>query len=65
MTSIPDEYLPPKNHLPEKIYPLPEVRLPHEINLGYLFLLRSVSRLLLNGHRTHPRRFHPLSYKEQ
>ncbi len=33
MSIIPEPYLPPKEHLPEKIYPLPEVRLPWELNL--------------------------------
>jgi len=38
VADIPEEYLPPKDHVPDKIYPLPEVRLPHKLNLGYLFL---------------------------
>jgi 2-aminobenzoate-CoA ligase len=42
MSQIPKEYLPPEDHLPEKIYPLPEVRLPRRINLGHLFLDRHI-----------------------
>jgi len=33
MSIIPETYLPPEEHLPEKIYPLPEVRLPWKLNL--------------------------------
>jgi 2-aminobenzoate-CoA ligase len=42
MSIIPPEYLPAKEHLPEKIYPLPEVRLPRKLNLGVFFLDRHV-----------------------
>jgi 2-aminobenzoate-CoA ligase len=42
MSEIPEEYLPPKDYLPDKIYPLPELRLPQELNLGYLFLDRHI-----------------------
>lgn len=42
MSKIPQECLPPGEYLPEKIFPLPEVRLPQKINLGELFLDRHV-----------------------
>ena len=42
MSNIPQEYLPPREYLPEKIYPLPEVRLPRKLNLGVFFLDRHV-----------------------
>jgi 2-aminobenzoate-CoA ligase len=42
MGEIPADYLPPKEHLPEKIYPLPEVRFPQKMNLGHLFLDRHI-----------------------
>jgi len=42
MSVIPQECLPPSEYLPEKIYPLPEVRLPRKINLGKFFLDRHV-----------------------
>jgi 2-aminobenzoate-CoA ligase len=42
MSKIPPEYLPAKDYLPEKIYPLPEVRLPRKLNLGVYFLDRHV-----------------------
>ena len=42
MGKIPAEYLPPKEHLPEKIYPLPEVRLPQKLNLAHLGLDRNI-----------------------
>lgn len=43
MSIIPVEYLPAKEYLPEKIFPLPEVRLPRKINLGEFFLDRHVN----------------------
>lgn len=42
MSTIPPEYLPPQDYLPEKIFPLPEVRLPRKLNLGVYFLDRHV-----------------------
>jgi 2-aminobenzoate-CoA ligase len=39
---IPEEFLPPKEHLPDKIYALPEVRFSQKINLGYYFLDRHI-----------------------
>lgn len=42
MKEIPAEYLPPKEHLPEKIYPLPEVRLPKKLNLAHIALDQNV-----------------------
>lgn len=42
MSEIPVDYLPPKDYLPERIYPLPEVRIPQKINLGYLYLDRHI-----------------------
>jgi len=33
MSAIPEEYLPPVEHRPEKIYALPELRLPRKLNL--------------------------------
>jgi len=42
MIEIPAEYLPPKEHLPEKIYPLPEVRLPKKLNLAHIALDQNV-----------------------
>jgi len=42
MAQIPADYLPPKEYLPEKIFPLPEVRLPQKLNLAELFLDRHV-----------------------
>ncbi len=42
MAEIPQECLPPQEHLPEKIFPLPEVRLPRKINPGVFFLDRHV-----------------------
>ena len=42
MSIIPPEYLPPREYLPEKIYPLPEVRLPQKLNLGVFFLDRHI-----------------------
>ncbi len=44
MSEIPVEYLPPKEHMPEKIYPLPEVRLPQRLNLARLALDRNVEQ---------------------
>jgi 2-aminobenzoate-CoA ligase len=41
---IPEGYLPPKDHLPDKIYALPEVRFPFKVNLGYHFLDRHVDQ---------------------
>ena len=38
MSGIPPEYLPPKDFLPDYIYPLPEVRLPSLINACQLLL---------------------------
>lgn len=42
MGEIPAAYLPPKEHLPEKIYPLPEVRFPRKLNLAHLGLDRNI-----------------------
>ncbi len=42
MGKIPAEYLPPKEHLPEKIYPLPEIRFPQKLNLAHLSLDRNI-----------------------
>ncbi len=42
MSSIPKGYLPPKECLPDKIYPLPEVRLPYRLNPCQLFLDRHI-----------------------
>jgi len=42
MGTIPAEYLPPKEHAPEKIYPLPEVRFPKKLNLADLNLDRNI-----------------------
>lgn len=42
MGEIPAEYLPPKEHLPEKIYPLPELRFPRKMNLAHLGLDRNI-----------------------
>ncbi|MCL2670225.1 MAG: AMP-binding protein, partial [Syntrophaceae bacterium] len=43
MSNIPEEYLPPREYFPDKIYPLPEVRLPRKINPGVFFLDRHVN----------------------
>lgn len=43
MTMIPEAYLPSKELLPDKIYPLPEVRLPYKLNLADIFLDRHVA----------------------
>lgn len=42
MGKIPEAYLPPKEYFAEKIFPLPEVRLPQKINLGTFFLDRHI-----------------------
>jgi 2-aminobenzoate-CoA ligase len=42
MGKIPEACLPPKEYFAEKIFPLPEVRLPQKINLGTFFLDRHV-----------------------
>ncbi len=42
MPAIPRSYLPPAQFRPEKIYPLPEVRLPERLNLASLFLDRHI-----------------------
>jgi len=34
MSIIPEEFLPPREHLPEKIYALPELRLPDRLNIA-------------------------------
>ncbi len=47
MSEIPAEYLPPREHLPEKIYPLPEVRLPRKLNLTEI----ARDRNILEGRR--------------
>ena len=39
---IPESYLPPQGCLPDKIYPLPEVRLPHKLNPCEHFLDRHI-----------------------
>jgi 2-aminobenzoate-CoA ligase len=42
MGTIPTEYLPPREYSPEKIYPLPEVRLPEKINFAQVALDKNV-----------------------
>ena len=42
MSKIPPDCLPPGDCLPEKIFPLPEVRLPRILNAGRFFLDRHV-----------------------
>jgi 2-aminobenzoate-CoA ligase len=37
------DYLPPKDSLPDKIFPLPEVRFPQKLNLGERFLDRHIT----------------------
>jgi 2-aminobenzoate-CoA ligase len=44
MAEIPVEFLPPKEHLPEKIYALPELRYPYKINLAVELLDKHVER---------------------
>ena len=34
MSKIKEEYLPPRDALPEKIYTLPEIRYPNRLNIG-------------------------------
>jgi 2-aminobenzoate-CoA ligase len=42
VSEIPEEYLPPKDYLSDKVFALPEVRIADEINLGQYFLDRHV-----------------------
>ncbi|MCX5824417.1 MAG: acyl-CoA synthetase [Deltaproteobacteria bacterium] len=42
MGKIPQACIPPRDYFPEKIFPLPEVRLPRKLNLGKFFLDRHV-----------------------
>ena len=42
MGTIPTEYLPPREYSPEKIYSLPEVRLPEKINFAQVALDKNV-----------------------
>lgn len=44
MTTIPPEWLPPREYLPERIFPLPEVRLPRRLNLTERYLDRLLDR---------------------
>jgi 2-aminobenzoate-CoA ligase len=44
LPKISDEYLPPKDALPEKIYAIPEVRYPGKFNLAEAFLIPNVQK---------------------
>ena len=44
MRPVPAEFLPPSEHLAERIYALPDVRYPHKLNLAEFLLDRNVAQ---------------------